>query len=306
MGANNRFMVKVASSEGVSICCPEGGRISFFNSPYPAHKVYTAIDIYPSSGFGSTAPSPVSGKIREIRKVACPEKSSFKSTNYDYAILIQSLENPAYWIKILHLEPLVKAGDIVRVGDDLGRLIRSGFFDYWTDPHMHVEVRKPEDPIRARGGLKLRRELVDLTRNCSSEIGEIRGVIIELKTEYALMLPNGNLRHGIPIEICGKKGLIDGGIPHYGFFGVHTERGDTALQNAPVKLCGVNIGVVERTFSDACVVRCSDRIFKVKNIPVRLSFYLYLSRPLVKIILGEHGRPELKKFEEVSITISGQ
>lgn len=306
VGVNDdRSIVRVASSEGVSIYCPINGRISFFNSPYPAHKAYTAIDIYPNREFNSAAPSPVFGEIREIRKVACPEKSSFKSTNYDYVILIRSMENPEYWVKILHLEPLVKVGDIVRAGDRLGKLLRSGFFDYWTDPHIHVEIRKPEDPIRARGGLKLKRELINLSEGCNAEIEELRGIVIETKPEYALMLPEGDLKHGIPVEVCEEMGLIDGGIPHYGFFGVHIECNDRALQGGPVKLCGTKIGVIESTYSDAYIIRCLNQIFRVKNVPVRLSFYLYLSRPLIKIILERPNKPKLEKFEEVSVTIFG-
>lgn len=298
-------MMEVASSEGVSIYCPREGKFSLFNSPYPAHKAYTAIDIYPNRDFGSTAPSPVLGEIKGIRKVACPEKKSFKSTSYDYVILVQSLENPEYWVKILHLEPLVKVGDIVRVGEDLGTLLRSGFFDYWTDPHIHVEVRNPSDPIRARGGLELKREIVNLNED-DVGVEELRGVIVELKLEYALMLPDGDLKYGIPIEVCGKRGLIDGGVPHYGFFGVHVEYGNKTLQSGPVKLCGAEIGIIEHTYSDAYVIRCLNKTFKVKNAPVKLSFYLYLSKPLVKIILEKPGKPRLEKLEEISVTISSQ
>jgi hypothetical protein len=48
-------------------------------------------------------------------------------------------------------------GDVVEVGKPLGILLRSGFFDFWTDPHIHVEVRSPSDPIRAMGGFMLER-----------------------------------------------------------------------------------------------------------------------------------------------------
>ncbi|MEM2320755.1 MAG: hypothetical protein QXS79_02580 [Candidatus Bathyarchaeia archaeon] len=307
MSANeNGRIIKVASSEGVSIYCPREGKFSLFNSPYPAHKAYTAIDIYPNRDFGLTALSPVLGEIKEIREVACPEKNSFKSTRttYDYVILMHSLENPKYWVKILHLEPLVKVGDIVRVGEEMGILLRSGFFDYWTDPHIHIEVRNPSDPIRARGGLKLKREIVNLNEDNNVRVEELRGVIVELKPEYALMLLDGDLKYGIPVEVCGKRGLIDGGVPHYGFFGVHIEHENKTLQSGPVKLCGAEIGIIEHTYSDAYLIRCLNQTFKVKNAPVKLSFYLYLSKPLVKIILEKPGKPKLEKFEEISVTIS--
>lgn len=293
-------MLKVASSEGVSIYCPEKGRFSFFNSPYPAHKAYAAIDIYPCRDFGSVAPSPVSGEVKEIRRVACPEKSSFKSSPYDYVILLQSLENPRRWIKILHLEPLVKVGDIVNVGDNLGILLRSGFFDYWTDPHIHVEIREPSDPIRARGGFRIKREIFSSLD--TDELEELRGVVVELKSEYALMLLDIELKYGIPVKIGEETGFIDGGIPHYGFFGVHIFSAG-APNSSLVKFCNADIGVIEHVYSDACIARCTNKVFRVKGSPVKLSLYLYLSKPLVKIIPND-AKLRLEKFEEVSVVVS--
>ncbi|MEM2454469.1 MAG: hypothetical protein ABIM44_06565 [candidate division WOR-3 bacterium] len=295
-------MVKVASSEGVSIYCPEGGKFSFFNSPYPAHGACAAIDVYPSRDFGSVAPSPVSGEVKEIRRVACPEKNSFKSSNYDYVILLQSLENPKRWIKILHLEPVVGVGDIINVGDDLGILLRSGFFDYWTDPHIHIEIRDPLDPIRARGGFKIKRSIFN-SPNQADNIEELRGIIVESKMEYALMVLDKELKYGVPVKVDEEIGFIDGGIPHYGFFGIHifSETPHKSL----VKFCDINIGVIEHVYPNMCVARCLNQVFKVKNLPVKLSFYLYLSKPLIKIIPGEIGKLKLERFEEASIIISG-
>lgn len=293
-------MIKVAFSEGVSIYCPEEGRFSFFNSPYPAHKSCTAIDIYPGRDFGSAAPSPVSGEVKEIRRVACPEKNSFKSSSYDYVILLQSLENPRRWIKILHLEPLVKVGDIVSVGDHLGILLRSGFFDYWTDPHIHIEIRNPLDPIRARGGLAIKRDAFNISFN--THVEKLRGVIVESKPEYALMLLDKELKYGLPVEVGGEMGFIDGGIPHYGFFGVHHMSSEVHCGSL-VRLCGINIGVIERTYSNMCIAKCLNHLFRVKNVPVKLSLYLYLSKPLLKIIPSEIGKLKFERFEEVSVAL---
>ncbi|MEM2169011.1 MAG: hypothetical protein QW186_04310 [Candidatus Bathyarchaeia archaeon] len=301
-------MMKVASSEGVSIYCREGDRFSFFNSPYPAHRACMAIDIYPGRDFGSAAPSPVSGEVKEIRRVACPEKSIFKSSSYDYVILLQSLENPKRWIKILHLEPLIKVGNIVNVGDDLGILLRSGFFDYWTDPHIHIEIRDPLDPIRARGGFVIKRDIFNTPLNENEEnadIEELRGVIVESKIEYALMLLDKELKYGVPVKVDEETGLIDGGIPHYGFFGVHRTSSGAPRSNL-IKLCNVNIGVIKHTYSNMCVAEYLNQLFRVKNVPVKLSFYLYLSKPLVKIIPSEAGKLKLEKSEEVSVVISSQ
>lgn len=303
--AYSRDMVKVASSEGVSIYCPREGKYSFFNSPYPAHRAHTAIDIYPNRAFGSVAPSPVSGEVRVIRRVACPEKETFKSTSYDYVILIQSLENPGVWVKILHVEPLVEVGGKVDAGDDLGVLLRSGFFDFWTEPHIHVEVRRPSDPIRARGGLILERETGVPGDGDCAELEELRGVVVEARAEYALMLLDEEVTYGVPVRIYGCRGIIDGGIPHYGFFGVHVSGGSEPLRGARVELCGTDIGIVEWAYGDAYLARCLNKTFMVGCTPVRLSFYLHPQKPLVKIIPYGLGELRLKKSEEVRVRILG-
>ncbi|MEM1514581.1 MAG: hypothetical protein QXH24_00770 [Candidatus Bathyarchaeia archaeon] len=305
MDIGNEKFIAVASSEGVTVYCPREGRFSFFNSPYPAHKAHAAIDIYPNRNYGSIAPSPVYGEVKEIRKVACPEKSNFKSSDYDYVILIQSQENPKRWIKILHLEPHVRVSDTINVGDELGILLRSGFFDYWTDPHIHVEIRDPHDPIRARGGFKLERLFLNLNKE-NGMMEELRGIIIRLQTEYALMLLDEDLRFGVPVKVCGRMGLIDGGIPHYGFFGVHVNHENKVQPGSLVELCNIKIGIIEQVYPDAYIARCLKNIFRVKNEPVKISFYLYSSKPLVKIILNKPDKPKLEEFEEVSVTILGQ
>lgn len=292
-------MLRVASSEGVSIYCPEDGRFSLFNSPYPAHKSYSAIDIYPGRGFGSISPSPVSGEVKKILRVLCPEKAIFKSTGYDYVILLQSSENPNAWIKILHIEPLVEVSEAIKAGDDLGVLLRSGFFDYWTDPHLHLEVRDPSDPIRARGGFRINVE--GLCGGRHMDVGGLRGSLVSVREEYFLVAPEGELRYGVPVSVDGELGFIDGGIPHYGYFGIHT-LGETPSSGI-VRLCGVEIGAVESARSKACIARLLRPSFRVGSVPVRLSFYLYPSRPLIKVIPERGCRLPPSGSGEITISI---
>ena len=49
--------------DGVTIHCPSEGRYAFYNSPYPAHRLSTGIDIYSGAGFGEAVGSPVSGRV---------------------------------------------------------------------------------------------------------------------------------------------------------------------------------------------------------------------------------------------------
>ncbi len=292
-------MKPVAYSEGITFYCPENSKFSFFNSPYPAHTACTAVDVYSANFFGSVAPSPVHGKVVGIRKVKCPEPS-FECSSFDYVILLQSSENFERHVKILHVEPAVEVGDVVKPGDQLGFLLRSGFFDFWTEPHIHIEVRNPSDPIRARGGLKFERLMA--VENFEAELEELRGVIVESKREYSLLALNGAFNHGIPVRVGEEMGLLDGGIPHYKWFGVHISTQPPL--NSVVKLCGAKIGTVKALYSKMCAAQCSDLTFKINGKTVNLGFYLHLSKPLVKIIPKSIGELELEKFEEVAFAIS--
>jgi len=293
-------MKPIASSESVNIYCPEDGRFSFFNSPYPAHRFYAGIDVYPKGVFGDSAPSPVLGEVIEIKRVECPQGKGFASSSYDYVILFSSLENPKKCVKILHVEPVIKVGDTVERGENLGRLLRSGFFDFWTDPHIHVEVRKPSDPIRASGGCKFERLIgVDDTEAAK----DLSGIVVECKPEYSLVALNENFEHGIPVDLNGQVGLLDAGIPHYGWIGVHVDFLPQIGES--IRLCGKKIGTVKSTHSNMCVAECAGPVFTLKGETVRLSLYLYASStPLVKVIPPKPGLLRLKKFEEVSVSIS--
>jgi len=293
-------MKLVATSEDVNIYCPEGGRFSFFNSPYLAHRTCVGIDVYPRSVFGDVAPSPVRGEVVGIRRVKGSQTKSFEVSSHDYAILLSSSENPERWIKILHIEPLVKIGDAVEPGEDLGTLLRSGFFNFWTDPHIHVEIREPSDPLRARGGFKLER-LMELDDTEAAK--DLSGIVVESKPEYSLIALNDKFKQGIPAEMEGQIGILDAGIPHYRWFGVHI---DTAPPlGGAVRLCGRKIGLVKSVYSNTCLAECSNLLFRANNKPVGLSLYLYpFSNPLVKIIPRKLGELTLEKFEEVCITLS--
>jgi len=292
-------MLPVAISDNVRIYCPENGRFSFFNSPYPAHLSFSAIDIYPSGRFGCAAPSPVSGVIAGIRRVECPSGRGFESSTHDYVIIVRSSENPERLIKILHVDPIVNVGDKIEPGEDLGWLIRSGFFDFWTDPHIHVEVRKPSDPIRARGGLQLER-LMGLHDHGDSQ-DELKGLIVKCKPEYSLVNIYGDFRFGLHVEVDGQLGILDAGIPHYGRFGIH-------MISQPIKgevmLCGKKIGTVMSTHMDMCIAECSNVKFSVKGRNVGLSLYMYpLLKPLIKIVPKKPGILNLKESQEVTINI---
>ena len=295
-------MVLVASSEGVGIYCPKNGRCSFFNSPYPMHSSFAGVDIYPERPFGHVAPSPVKGEVARVRLLKCPPAKDFEGLDHDYLILLRSLENPRRWVKLLHVKPSVEAGDVVKPGEELGVLLRPGFFDAWTDPHIHVEVRSPLDPYRAMGGFKLQR---CMEVDGSEAVEELSGVVVESKLEYSLVSLNRKFKGGVPVELDGQVGLLDAGIPHYKMFGVHVN--SLPRLGEAVRLCGRKIGDVRLAYSNMCVAEFCHTTFKLNGKPVRLSFYLYPSSssvPMVKVIPYKSGEPKAKKFEEAFLIIS--
>ena len=292
-------MELIASSERVPIYCPAEGKFSFFNSPYPSHASYAGVDIYPKRTFGDTAPSPVSGQVKRVRRVKCPVARGFEGTASDYVIVLRSLDNQERCIKILHIEPSVSIGDIVEPGDGLGTLLRSGFFDFWTDPHIHLEVRRPSDPIRARGGFKLERLMALKALEASKAL---TGTVLESTPEYSLVLLDEELKHGIPVDLDGQVGLLDAGLPHYRWLGVHTDK--PAPANGTVRLCGSKIGTVRSAHSGMCVAERCGATFTLNDQHVGLSFHLYLSFPLVKIIpLGNRSLAS-ETSEKVHIRVS--
>ena len=293
-------MEPIASSESVTIHCPVDGKFSFFNSPYPAHASYTGVDVYPKTSFGDTAPSPVRGEVKTVRMVRCPEPRGFEGSTRDHVILLRSIDNPKRWVKILHVEPSVRAGDMVEPGEGLGTLLRSGFFDFWTDPHIHVEVRKPSDALRARGGFRFQRLMMP---NVSDALKDLTGTVVDVTSEYSLVALDGGSKHGVPVDLDGQVGLLDAGLPHYRWFGVHTDMPPAAT--GTISLCGSEIGTVRSAHSNMCVAECFGSVFSLNGKPVGLSLHLYPSSPLAKIIPLKDSRLALRKFENICIAVSG-
>lgn len=298
-------MIRVASSENIDIYCPVDGKFSFFNSPYFAHRNFIGIDIYPNLEFGEIAPSPVSGEVIGVREIGFFESKNFECSSKDYVILMKSLENEGRIIKIIHVKPLVKVGGKVTVGEELGSLIRSGFFDFWTDPHVHVEVKDPSSPLRARGGYRIKR-IMRMDWNMMEEDmirKSLNGVVIESKTEYSLIALNHDFKYGLPVNLSGEVGFIDGGIPHYGFFGVHIN--STPKVGDSVEFLGKKIGSVTSVFGNMalCLIKPQNPIFKINGKPVRLSLCLYPLKPVMKVVPYKMGELTLRKFERVNLIL---
>ena len=250
-------MIPVAEAEGVQLCCPENGRYSFFNSPYPAHKLNTGVDIYSVDGFGGDALSPVDGEVVYLRQVKAPGGHGFEAADHDSVIVIRNKDNPETVTKLLHADPLVEVGEIVRTGDVIGTTIRSGYYGTGTSPHLHAEIRKPDDPIRARGGFKLKR--VDQT--VGEPVSELSGEVVQVQPEFTFIRINSK-SIGLVGTVNGSPAVLDGGVPYYRWMGAH-------LPNPPskgdIRLLGKTIGNITDVFEGSCKADCTDFNFSMSD-----------------------------------------
>lgn len=144
-------MKPIASTYGIEICAKKGQAYSFFSSPYQAHRDYSAVDIHASSEFGNEVASPVGGIVQKTLSFDSPTPT--ERSLPEHLIIIKKGD---YAARIMHVEPAVKTGEKISPGDVLGRTVTNGFFSYWTDPTIHVEIRKQGDFLRAKGGLELK------------------------------------------------------------------------------------------------------------------------------------------------------
>lgn len=288
-------MITVAESHSIHIKCKESGYYSLFNSPYPAHKTHTGIDVYPDLKFGEVSPSPVDGEVIQIRTVKAPTGRGFKDAGHDTVILLKSEESDSI-IKILHVDPVIEVGDKLRAGEDLGYLLRSGYYGWATLPHVHLEIRTPDDPLRARGGFQLNTVL----EHDIDHLSELVGIVVDSTPEYTLV--DLNLKsNGLPGSIGDKPGLLDGGIPYYGWLGIHMEN----PQEGDIKLLDQPIATVKAVHARASIADCKPFKFMVDGNAV-MGLSLYLSpclRPVVKIIPRKLGGNIYEKGSELKIDL---
>ncbi len=292
----------VATSEGVNIGCPEDGKYAFFNSPYMAHRLSTGIDIYPPAEFGETTPSPVTGEINLVRRIRCPRGRGFKDPGYDMVTVLKSSENPLMAIKLLHIDPVVGPGDMVKQGQELGRLLRSGYFGTGTSPHIHVEVRDMYDPLRVRGGHVIKRTH-DIGHNTQPE--KLVGIVTRSIPEFSIIKLDGVVACGLPADVGGTTGILDGGIPYYGWMGAHFCEGPP--DGEEIKLAGLPIADIVSFTPNTCLADCRNFKVKVDGTDI-LGLSLRLSprnEPEVKMIPNRLDSLRLDQGDEVVITIEG-
>ncbi|AEM58291.1 hypothetical protein HISP_13760 [Haloarcula hispanica N601] len=184
-------------------------RFSLYNSPFDAHDKGCAIDLYPD---GERAPSPVAGEVLDTKTVQAPPKAY--AAEHDHLILVDTGDTVA---RLLHVDPAVEPGETVAVGDDLGALVRAGFFAPWVPNHIHLGFRDPDaNPYRASGSLPVD-VAVDVTPLSWDGTGTVvAGGETWVRLDEPAHPAPGESFVGIANDADGgDSGVLDGGLPHY-------------------------------------------------------------------------------------------
>lgn len=282
-------------------------RFSLYNSPYVAHRMGQAIDLYPSE---SIAPSPVAGRVLDTTSVRCPTKSY--ATDRDHLIVVDTGE----WLaRILHVEPAVEPGSEISIGDPLGTLIRSGYFAPWVPNHLHLGFRRPDkDVYRASGSVPIR---LGIDPQPLSWDGI--GTVTEVGDTWATLdAPTHQAPGERFVGLGSSGGVLDGGFPHFSGGGLlgrdplgngwqdpslldedvpnDDERAtEEQADGGEITLLGTRIGTV-----NGRTVTWDNRTVEVNGSPVGLSCYCGLDDFGVKIVGRELA---LSAGESVTVTI---
>jgi len=265
-------------------------------SPYYAHEHGLALDIYHDlSLVNYDVLSPISGKVLKTKKLIAP-KAKFKGgIDNDYITLIRNSDESDIVFKILHVKPKVQVGDQIEIGDYIGSTIRNGYFAYWSSPHLHLELRPPNDAVRARGGKDFSLAIQNHSEiNQSVDINNIKQIPIEIEAifpEFLLARFPKDFYYEIK-PIFGVRGninslncILDGGIPHYknGVIIIHHDY-NINFPNS-VFFGDYKIGTLHKLRDEIGLVKFNPVRFYLNGKEIRgISLFLANFNPLIKLI----------------------
>jgi hypothetical protein len=177
-------------------------------------------------------------------------------------------------------------------------MIRSGYFGYHTPLHAHVEVRLATDPVRVRGGYPME-SLLELDK--LEPTMELAGKVANARRGYAQIKFKGEVLR-IVADIGGSPGILDGGIPIYGWFGAHV---NTPKMGSPIKLLRKQIGFVTYTSPRSCIAECTAFDSRIGATPVDLFFVLSPKNGTILMATSKRrGELDLHEGEEIEVTVS--
>ncbi len=283
---------------------PDDAMLSFFKSPFAAHETGSAVDIA-YGDFGEGALSPVDGVVVDIREFDTP--TPFKDRDFkEYLTAIRCGE---FIVKILHVKPSVEIGDRVRCGEEFGTFIKSGYFYFWNFSHLHVEVRMPDDYLRASNNMPLD---IPVGAVSSSKYGrgdgdgisdafEFSGEVVFSDERYALIDCPDHSSGGDLNGYSANGYLLDGFIPadehalhRFGLIG----NGDNELPFDSFRSIG-NSHMVHSSGVDLKVYEKGGH----KLLVAGASFILFFGNPLIKLIPTRYGEYLPQCGEQVCVQI---
>jgi len=202
---------------------------SISNSPYPAHVLRTAVDIYSEYPYLPV----VRGVVKKIIRI--PSGLRVRGSESDEWVIIISLPGGGDVLKVLHVRPSVRVGERLYLGDELGKFVRTYHFYPWTETHMHVELRNASDPVRALGGYRLfpQNELLSVLSEYQCT-GKDEYKVISVEERFCLLRPVGG---GYSCaQTSGLKGFLDGGLPHYGHASIFSVISDSQAGSGKIMI----------------------------------------------------------------------
>ena len=102
-------------------------------------------------------------------------------------------------------------------------------------------------------------------------------------------------------DVGGVPGILDGGMPIYGWFGAHAEN---PIKNRPVKLLGKTIGNITNVLPRTCVAECTSFKMRLGTIPVDAFFMLLPSgENVIAVTSRRRSELTLDTNAEVSLTV---
>ncbi|MCJ7610110.1 hypothetical protein MUP00_10675 [Candidatus Bathyarchaeota archaeon] len=300
----------VARAGGVSISAAAGGFVSFTNSPYYSHEHGQAVDIYPLNP-KCVAFSPVEGRVSDIFTVKSPRPRHFQAAEEEQLVIIRPVENEDLAVRILHVRESPEKDSEVSVGTPLGEIARSGFYDFWTERHIHVEVRSlTSNLLRAKGSLPIESPKAPLKAIGTPAAEPPALKVVDSNPSFALVNPEygdvslGILK-GIGCTIGRTTGILDAGVPHYRLGSVHLEQEARTCIGTEVILWGTAIGEVVESKGGIALFKPYPIEIRVNDEAIRgLSFYPWImQRPLLKLIPHRPNQTNWRPGREVTINI---
>jgi len=210
----------------MKVSIPRNSHFSIGTSPYYAHQHGLAIDVYHNFSLQNyEVISPIAGTVIKVKTLKAPKPKFKDGIDKEYLILISNKYSSKTVYKILHVNPKIREGQKVNVGDAIGTTIRNGYFAYWSSPHLHLELKTYENAYRAKGGKPFSLatqnndlKIIDNNRD-NSELISIK--IKNMYPEFILaQFPDYMYNYldpfyGVSCNCNDINCLIDGGIPIY-------------------------------------------------------------------------------------------